>query len=66
MTWWGFATGNQTSGKNGRSMMPIFVVRPPGPPTDDIPWGAIALVLAVATILILLVGCETPLRTGSG
>jgi hypothetical protein len=30
---------------------------------DDIPWGIIALVLAVATILILLVGCQAPLRT---
>ena len=33
------------------------------PPADDIPWGAVALVLAVATILILLIGCTVPLRT---
>jgi hypothetical protein len=32
-------------------------------PTDDVPWGAVALVLAVATILILLIGCQMPLRT---
>ena len=32
-------------------------------PTDDIPWGIVALVLAVATILILLIGCTVPLRT---
>jgi hypothetical protein len=32
------------------------------PPRDDMPWGTIALVLAVATILILLIGCAVPLR----
>jgi hypothetical protein len=31
-------------------------------PTDDIPWGVVALVLAIATILILLIGCQMPLR----
>lgn len=63
MTWWEFATGNQTLENNGRNILHIFVVRPPGPPTDEIPWGAIALVLAIATILILLVGCQAPLRS---
>ena len=32
-------------------------------PKDDIPWGVVALVLAIATILILLIGCQMPLRT---
>jgi hypothetical protein len=63
MTWWALDMDNQTLGNNGRNILHIFAVRPPGPPIDDIPWGAIALVLAVATILILLIGCQAPLRT---
>jgi hypothetical protein len=63
MIWWESGTDNQTLGKNGRNILHIFVVRPPGPPTDDIPWGTIALVLAIATILILLIGCQAPLRS---